>query len=302
MRRPSRLLILALCVGATLTTATQGATPYIPRYDHVVVVIMSAKSYSDIHGSSSAPYINGTLIQQGASFTSSYALSDLGQPNYIALFSGSAQGVTDDTCPYSFGTQSLGQQLINAGLSFTQYSEGLNPIDPTSCGSGLYTRRHNPVPDFPSPPVSGNRPYSEFAGVVTNATLPTISFVVPNLCNDMHGDFTSCAPALTNLVKLGDDWLQANIPQYLASSAGQNGLLIVTWDHGSGSAGYAATPIPTIFFGPHVRAGYTSSTLINHYNVLRTLEDMYGLTPLGGAASAAPITNVWDTIFRDGFE
>lgn len=89
MRLPYRLSMLTLYVGAA---AAQAATPYIPRYDHVVVVIMSVKSYSDIHGSSSAPYINSTLIQQGASFTSSYAVADLEQPNYWALISGSTQG------------------------------------------------------------------------------------------------------------------------------------------------------------------------------------------------------------------
>ena len=102
---------------------------------------------------------------------------------------------------------------------------------------------------------------------------------------------------------LGDQWLQNNLPQFLNSSSAQNGLLIVTWDHGRGSAGYAADPILTIFFGPHVKPGYVSGTVINHYTVLRTLEDMYGLTALGSAATATPITEIWDApIFKDGFE
>ena len=241
---------------------------------------------------------------QGASFTNSYAIADGFQPNYIALFSGSTQGVSDEACPKIFNIQGgLAQQLSNAGLSFAQYSEGLDGIHPTSCGSGLYTRTHNPVPDFPSLSAAANRPYNEFATVLANATLPTISFVVPNLCNDMHGDPTYCNTNTAGQVALGDQWLSANVPQYLTSSSGQNGLLIVTWDHGSAFSSYAATPIPTIFFGPHVKVGYTSSTVINHYSVLRTLEDMYGLTALGSAASAAPITDIWDdTIFQNGFE
>ncbi len=78
MRLPYRLSMLTLCVGAA---AVQAATPSIPHYDHVVVVVMSAHSYANIRASSSAPYINGPLIVNGASFTSSYAVADPAQPN-----------------------------------------------------------------------------------------------------------------------------------------------------------------------------------------------------------------------------
>jgi len=284
------------------TPEASSAAPYIPRYDHVVIVIMSAQSNIDILNNVNAQYINGTLIAGGASFNQSYALSDAAHPNYLGLFSGSTQGVADDICPKSFtGTNNLRQQLINAGFSFVQYSEDLPP-DSTTCASGLYTRTHNPVPDFLVEPTLTvvSRPYTEFATALGSSTLPTISFVVPNLCHDMHGSIPSCSTS--QLITLGDQWLQNNLPQYLNSSSAQNGLLIVTWDHGRGSTGYATDPIPTIFFGPHVRAGLVSSKVINHYSVLRTLEDMYGLPSLGNAATAVPITEIWDPIFKNGFE
>ena len=303
MRLAYRLYTFALFIVAA--AAAHAATPTIPRYDHIVIVIMANKSYGAIHGNSSAPYINNTLVPNGAIFSNSYAVTNPDLPNYYALLSGSTQAVTDDSCPHYFATAgNLGKQLIDGGLSFAQYSESMPTSGYTGCSSGLYARSHNPVADFATLPVTANLQYSDFAGALANATLPTISFVVPNICNDMHGEsFGSTCPSFTtDLVKLGDDWLQANVPQYLASSSAQNGLLIVTWDEDDGTVGNN-NHIPTIFLGPHVKVGYTSSTPINHYNVLRTLEDMYGLTALGNAAAATPITDVWDdTIFRNGFD
>ena len=84
-----------------LSTPHAGAAPAaagLPRPDHVVVVIEENHGYSQIIGSSSAPYIN-SLAKQGASFTQSFAVTHPSEPNYLALFSGSTQGVTDDSCP-----------------------------------------------------------------------------------------------------------------------------------------------------------------------------------------------------------
>jgi hypothetical protein len=261
---------------------------------------MANKSAADIYGSLSAPYINSTLVAGGAQFANSYGVTYPSQPNYLALFSGSTQGVVDNTCPQTFSTNSnLAQQLVNAGLSFAEYAEDLPLAGDTSCSSGAYTRRHNPVPDFSTLPPTENLPYADFSGALSNGTLPTISFVVPNLCNDMNGDVTHCAPT-TDLVATGDQWLQTNVPVFLASTSAQNGLLIVTWDEDDGTA---SNNVPTIFYGPHVKVGYTSAAIINHYSVLRTLETIYGLPLLGNAATALLITDVWDdTIFKNGFE
>src|SRR5436305_75805 len=81
----------------------------VPRPDHVVVVIEENHSYSEIIGSAAAPYING-LANQGALFTASYAVEHPSQPNYLDLFSGGNQGVTDDSCPHTFSTQNLGSE------------------------------------------------------------------------------------------------------------------------------------------------------------------------------------------------
>ena len=294
----------ALCLSGLLVLAVLRADAAgVPRFNHVVVVIMENHSPSDIYGSASAPYINGTLIPQGAMFTAASTPPGMhpSQPNYIALFAGDNLGVTSDTCPVSLTASNLAQQLSNAGLSFAQYSEDLPGVGDTSCSSGLYARKHNPVPDFAALPVTMNLPFSQFATDLSNGALPTVSFVVPNLCNDMHGNTPQCISGIVDLVALGDTWLSNHLPALLAAPVAHNTLLIVTWDEGSGLA--TSDAIPMIFAGAHVQRGFSSAVAVTHYNVLRTLEDMYRLTPLLNAAVANPITDVWDdVIFADTFD
>src|ERR1051325_9167474 len=131
--------IPALVLGALLASpalALGQATP--PKPDHVVIVIEEHHSYSQIIGSASAPYIN-SLASQGALFTQSFAVTHPSQPNYLHLFSGSAQGTTDDTCPppgSPYATANLGGELIAKGLTFGGYSEDLPGTGSTACSSG----------------------------------------------------------------------------------------------------------------------------------------------------------------------
>ncbi len=163
---------------------------------------MENHSYSDIIGRASAPYING-LAAQGASFSHSSGVAHPSEPNYLALFSGSPQGVTDDSCPHTFSAASLGEELITAGDTFAGYSESMPSNGYTGCTSDDYARKHNPWVNFPKAGASANLGFSRFP---TNySTLPTVSFVVPNLCNDMHD-----CPAAT-----GDTWLHNNIDTYM---------------------------------------------------------------------------------------
>ena len=88
----------------------------LPVPDHVVLAIEENHAYSQIIGSSSAPYIN-SLAQSGALFTQSYAIEHPSEPNYLDLFSGSNQGVTSDACPVGpFSTLNLGGELVGAGI------------------------------------------------------------------------------------------------------------------------------------------------------------------------------------------
>jgi hypothetical protein len=246
-----------------------------PRSDHTVIVIMENHAYGDIIGSADAPYIN-FLRTLGANFTASYGVGHPSEPNYLALFAGTTEGLSDDSCPHTYTDENLATRLAEAGLTFAGYAESMPSDGYTGCDSGDYSRKHNPWVDFTNVPPTANLMFSRFPA--DDGLLPTVSVVVPNLCNDMH----NCS------VATGDAWLSANIGAFVTWAMSNNSLLILTFDEAEGSSNQVAT----LFVGPMVVPGDYAER-IDHYAVLRTLEDMYGLPPTGNAASAPTILDVW---------
>jgi hypothetical protein len=237
-----------------------------------VVVILENKSYSQIAGK--APFLSD-LMARSALFADSHAVTHPSQPNYLALFSGSTQGVVDDHCPVRLTNRpNLARQLIDAGHSFIGYSEDLPHAGHPGCSAGGYAAKHNPWADFDNVPATASQPFtafpSDFAG------LPTVSFVVPNLCHDMH----DCG------VDVGDRWMRDHFGGYLEWASSHHSLLIVTFDEDDGSS---TNRILTFIGGASIRSG-TYTQRITHYHLLRTIEDLYGLAPL---TDAQPITGIW---------
>ena len=85
------------------------------------------------------------------------------------------------------------------------------------------------------------------------------------------------------------NWLQQHLSAYLAWANTHRSLLIVTFDEADADP---ANRIATVIDGAGVRPG-TSTERIDHYRLLRTIEDMYHLAPLGHARSTTPITSIW---------
>ena len=270
------VLVALLCVAVPHETAVAGTTT-VPRPDHVVIVVEENRSALNIIGNPNAPYIN-SLAQQNANFTQSYALTHPSQPNYIGLFSGSTQGVTDDSCPHSFAATSLGDQLIAAGHTFAGYSEGLPSVGYTGCNAGKYAAKHSPWVNFPSLPASTNQPLTAFPTDFND--LPDVSFVIPNLDNDMHD----------GTIAQGDAWLQSHLGDYVTWAKTHNSLFVMTFDEDDRADN---NRIPTIMAGARVDPGTYTET-IDHYDLLRTLQDAFGLSPLGNSATADPILDVWN--------
>jgi hypothetical protein len=278
----------ALAVAAswlTLGAGVAAAQTILPQ--HVVIVIEENKAYNQIIGSSNAPYIN-SLAAQGTLLTNSFAITHPSQPNYLALFSGSTQGVTSDTTPTNlpFTTPNLGAQLLAAGQTFAGYSEGLPSVGYTgnnAGGANGYYRKHNPwvnwqqigSPPYPpnNLPPTTNQPFSAFPTDYTQ--LPSISFVIPTQLNDMHN----------GTVSQGDTWLQNNLNGYVKWAKNRNSLFILTFDEDDGSAG---NHIATILIGPDFAPGATLPQTFNHYSILGMLDDMYGLPRIGNAIGATP--------------
>ncbi|WP_182886731.1 alkaline phosphatase family protein [Microbispora sp. H10885] len=285
---PSRR-ITALAAALTLSAASLGLwaaggfsaqAATLPTPDHTVVVVFENHAYSQIIGSSSAPYIN-SLKSGGANLTAFYAETHPSQPNYFAMFSGSTQGITDDSC-YTPGFSSkpnLASELIAAGRSWASYNETLPSQGSTTCSSGNYARKHNPWFGFSNVPTSTAYTFAQFPTDFTK--LPTVSFVVPNLCSDMH----DCS------VSTGDTWLKNKLGAYATWAKTHNSLLVVTFDEDNRLSG---NRIATVLYGQPVRAGSSSGTTYNHYNLLRTIEDMYGTAHAGNAASASAVSGVWN--------
>jgi hypothetical protein len=274
---PASLVLAAGFVASGIPVSVT-AQP-LPRPAHTVVVILENHSYSDIIGSSSAPYIN-SLRGQGANFTNSHAVAHPSEPNYLALFAGTTEGLSDDSCPHTYDGANLGSGLAASGQTFAGYSESMPHDGYTGCGRGRYARKHNPWVNFSNLTPGVNLTFGSFAP--DDSRLPTVAFVVPDLCNDMH----DCS------VATGDAWLASHIDPYVRWAATNDSLLVLTFDEDRNNT--ADNQIPTLFVGPMVQPG-DYPVRIDHYAVLRTLEDMYGVAPTGNAAARAAITAVWQT-------
>lgn len=251
----------------------------LPRPTHTVIVWEENKGFGQIIGNPHAPFIN-RLAQKGALSTRAYGVAHPSEPNYLAFFSGSTQGLHDDYCPYRFTGPNLASTLQTAGLSFAVYAEDLPQAGYRGCHRGGYVRKHDPVPDWPTLPPAINRPMRTFPSDFSR--LSTVSWIVPNLYHDMH----------TGSIAAADRWLKRHLSAYAVWARQHHSRLIVMWDEG----GYLQhNHEPLIFTGAMVRPGRYPKP-VNHYRVLRTLAALYDLPPLGKSAEAVPITAIWRTL------
>lgn len=260
--------------GIFVASATTAAR--IPRYSHIVVVVLENHSYQEIIGSRSAPFLS-QVARSGAVMTRSYAVTHPSQPNYLALFSGSTHGVSSDSCPQTLTGPNLASALRSHGHSFVGYSESMRAVGFAGCSQGHYVRKHNPWVDFDSLPGSVSQPMNAFP--LNPAKLPTVSFVVPNLQHDMHD----------GTIAQSDAWLRQHLGGYSSWALTHNSLLIVTADEDDRSAG---NRIATILSGAHVRPGFYGGR-VTHYGILRSVLDSYRITGFGKAATAARLTGMW---------
>jgi acid phosphatase len=285
-RYPFSFILLLVILNTNLVQSQST----FPKPDHIVICILENHSFNQILGSSAAPYINALANDTASAlFTGSYGIGHPSQPNYLALFSGDTQGVTDDLVPSDnpFSSPNLGGQLIGYGYTFITYSEDLPSVGFNGETSGNYARRHNPVANWLGngtnqiPPTT-NQPYSVFPSG-NFSLLPTVSYVIPNVKNDMH-DGTDPATIST-----GDNWVSTNLDQYIQWAKTNNSLFILTFDEDND---ISSNHIVTIFTGQMVQSGQYA-TKITHYSVLHTIEKMYGLPVIGDSTANAPITNSW---------
>jgi len=271
-RATKRVLLTAVLLA--LAAASTACLPNPPPV-HIVIVIEENHSDTSIMGNPAAPYMN-SLAQSGAQFSEYRAVTHPSLPNYLAMFSGSTQGVTSDACPAPgspYAATNIGGELLAAGKTFVGYSEDLPAVGSTQCSNGGYQRKHNPWSYFSDVPASSNQPFTAFPSDFDQ--LPTVSYVVPNQQHDMHD----------GTIAQADTWLQDNLDAYAQWAPSHNSVLIVTWDEDDF---VGDNKIATFMTGAHVKPG-VYGTNYDHYSLLRTLEELYGTTTHAGAASSATV-------------
>jgi phosphatidylinositol-3-phosphatase len=243
---------------------------------HVYVIVLENRSYSEIVGASDAPYLNSLIADYGLA-TNYHSLTHPSQPNYIALVSGSTQGIADDGS-YDVTAPNLADQLEAAGKSWADFQQDY----PGSCftggsasggpdGPGTYARKHNPFISFTAISADPARcanitDFSSFDPAAADFEL-----IVPNELNDMHSASTA----------QGDAFMRSFVPRILQSDAWRlGGVLFITWDEGGGDH------VPLIVVSSLTPAGTRSNLIHDHYSLLRAIEDGFGLPCLANACSA----------------
>ncbi len=266
----------------------------------VFVIVMENRNWtgdgsSDIKGNAAAPYINYTLIPM-ASYANNYDNPPgihPSLPNYLWIEAGTSFGARSDVSPQQLHvdtTNHLVTLLEKAGISWKAYEEDISgsecPIDPAGPtdpnGSRLYEPKHDPFVYFDD--VTGNldpkssycvghiRPFTELAGDLKDGRIGRYNFITPNLCDDMHD---ACGG---EEVAHGDEWLKKNLPAILDSSAYHDGgAIFITWDEANKGDG----PIPMIVLSPYAKGNhYSNGVYYTHSSLLRTLQEIFGVSPL----------------------
>jgi hypothetical protein len=235
-------------------------------------------------------------------------------------------------CVYPSRVRTVADQLQDEGLTWKGYMEDMgtpcrhpapNTVDDTQQAKAgdQYAARHNPFVYFASIRDSASCQQHDVdlsqlpADLASVDTTPNLSYITPNLCDDGHD--SPCADGRPGGLVTADEWLRTWIPKILASPAYQtDGLLVVTFDEAdTGSADGAAAccgegpgpnaPLPGIYgmgggrtgavlLSPHITGGTVNDTPYNHYALLRSIEDTFGLDPLGYARDARGFgADVW---------
>jgi phospholipase C len=265
-------------------------------YTHVVWIWMENHSYGEVIGSSEAPYINALAGECGIA-TNYHNITHPSLPNYVAATSGLAPGALAQfasDCRPSRRCSTPAASIFGEVSSWRAYEESM----PKSCdrrNRRQYAVRHNPAPYYTTLGgcAQADVPYPQLAADLSAGTLPSFSFITPNLTNDMHD----------GSVEQGDAWLSTNLPAILDTAAYRSGTVVVfiTWDEGAGGSSDecatnttdAGCRVATIVVSPSTLPGTSSSALFNHYSLLASSEQLLGVPLLGEAASAASMLSAF---------
>jgi phospholipase C len=221
--------------------------------------------------------------------------------------------------------RNLGDQLDAAGVSWNSYMDSTPtpcfhaPYSPTSPAPDPYqgdsqkppardyADRHNPFvwfPDFVANQTrcrAHQRPFTELAPDLARDALPQFAYIGPDTCDDGHDD--PCSDGKPGGLVSADAWLRANVPALLDYLWRHDGLLIINFDEGLADANDACASCASgglggrtgaVLLSPRLRAGAVVTASYDHFSLLRTIEDSFGISEhLNLAASAKAMTEVF---------
>ncbi len=272
--------MLRILLGIFISTQCFAGTPNFKKVIHIIF------ENADYDEALKAPYFN-SLVKYGALFTQFTAITHPSQPNYIAMVAGSPLGVLLDG-EYNLNSNHLGTLLSRKGLTWKAYAEGY----PGNCylgkRSGKYVRKHVPFLSF----IDVQNNPSECAKVVNanqfyadaqTGSLPAYSMFVPDLNHDGHDTDANQASS----------WFASAFGTILADQKIMSEtLFVITYDETESYFG--TNRVFTLLIGANVKAGTVVNTPVNHYSILRLVEDQFGLGNLGLYDSrATPIPDIW---------
>ncbi|KKQ74457.1 hypothetical protein A2634_05485 [Candidatus Amesbacteria bacterium RIFCSPHIGHO2_01_FULL_48_32] len=304
------LVILAVIVGLAIFVNRQDAkyelatknTPNLPalsQVKHVFVIFEENRNWKEIYNNLEAPFINKTLLVEGAFAQNYHNIStDLGalhpsEPNYIMAVAGKIAFadhtfINNDLPSAANSTAShdhLTYLLDNNNLSWKSYQEDISGNDCPIQKIENYSPKHNPFVFFQdvsgNPPSNNNtycqthiRPLGELQSDLSIGNIADYTFISPNMLNNMHD----------GSINQADNWL-AKIVQMITDSAiyKTDTAIFITWDEGSGDIN-ENDPIGMIILSPFVKPGYTNSTLYTHASLVKTIQEIFHLSPLLGLA------------------
>jgi Phosphoesterase family len=260
---------------------------------HVIFIIMENKGYTQVIGSSDAPYQN-ELAKKYASASKYYGVYPDSLPNYISIIAGYPY-LTNDKDPGTMAPlkePTIVNLLQSKNLTWKGYFEDMPDVcHLKDSGKSGYIVHHNPFVYFDirnDDRCKNTVGLDNFYEDLSNNTLPNFSFVVPNNIHDSHD----------STVADGDHWLSTFVPEIINSSAFNNTALFIVYDEGQkhdksgfGSGKYAVTGgrLPLIVVSPLANDGYVSNAEYTHYNLLSTVEKFLNLGNLGKGDSTAKV-------------
>ena len=314
-RLVTRLLcgLAAVWLALAASPSTLKAQPPFPRYDHVFLLIMENEGYNQIVGNSFAPIINALARDYGLA-TNYSGVADPSEPNYVAMLGGDFFGINSDD-PYWFPGQTISasnlmSQLEETGETWRGYFQSMpypgyrGYCYPDKC-NGIpdadtqYVSKHNGIVNFANLQTATELakmfPLPQLSADLSDGTVPNFSYIVPNECSDMHGAPPWCVDSDNTgtvqqswLIAQGDRFVGELINQIASSSMWEigNNAIVITFDEGS----HATSKVATIVIANHGPRGLTDNTSYNHYSLLASLQQTFGLGCLLNSCTANPMT------------